>query len=220
MKDEALNRLIAGYREFHKTYVSKRYAAYRSWAAKAQEPRVMMIGCSDSRINPVTLTHAGLGEVFVVNNVANLVPPYKEGKDTHHSTSAALEYACQHLEVEHIIVLGHSGCGGIKALMEGTARTDSDVYSFIGPWVEIAHEAKKRVLDRYADCSAEEQCGHCEKESLLVSLENLETFPWVKSALDADLLQLHAWHFDVENGNIDAYSKKSRTFLPLLGSSE
>lgn len=216
MTKESLERLIEGYREFRKHYVSEQYAAYRAWASKQQEPRVMMIACSDSRINPVTITHAGLGEVFMVNNVANLVPPYKEGKDTHHSTSAALEFALTTLEVEHIIVLGHSRCGGIRALMEGTANTNPDIYSFIGPWMDIAQKAKERTLRKYGESSPEEQCGHCEKESLLVSLENLETFPWVKSALEASLLTLHVWHFNVESGDIECYSPKKETFLPLL----
>lgn len=218
MNYEPLDRLIAGYREFRREYVSKRYAAYRTWAAATQEPRVMMIACSDSRINPAILTHAGLGDVFVVNNVANLVPPYKEGKETHHSTSAALEFALTHLGVEHIIILGHSGCGGIKALMQGTARTNPDIYSFIGPWMDIARPAREYVLHHHATCSQEEKLTLCEKQSLLVSLENLRTFPWVRSALEAGLLALHVWHFDVGSGMIEQYDTRLERFHPLLES--
>lgn len=217
MNKESLEQLIEGYREFRKQYVGDQYAAYRIWAAKTQKPRIMMIACSDSRINPAIVTHAGLGEVFMVNNVANLVPPYKEGHNTHHSTSAALEFAINHLQVEHVIVLGHSKCGGIRALMQGTARTDSKDYSFIGPWVEIASVAKEQTLKKYPNCSIEEQCGHCEKESLLVSLKNLETFPWVKRALKADIIGIHAWYFDVESGTIEYYASQKQQFVPLLG---
>lgn len=220
MSKESLDRLIEGYREFRKDYIGANYAAYRSWAAKTQTPKIMMIACSDSRINPAIVTHAGLGDVFMVNNVANLVPPYKEGKDTHHSTSAALEFAVNHLKVEHVIVMGHSQCGGIKALMTGAAQVNSEIYSFIGPWVDISNRAKERTLQKYPGQSPEEQCRHCEKESLLVSLENLKTFPWVKNALDARLLALHAWHFDVETGDIDYYSENKEKFLPLLESEE
>ena len=220
MSKESLDRLIEGYREFRKDYIGANYAAYRSWAAKTQTPKIMMIACSDSRINPAIVTHAGLGDVFMVNNVANLVPPYKEGKDTHHSTSAALEFAVNHLKVEHVIVMGHSQCGGIKALMTGAAQVNSEIYSFIGPWVDISNRAKERTLQKYPGQSQEEQCRHCEKESLLVSLENLKTFPWVKNALDARLLALHAWHFDVETGDIDYYSENKEKFLPLLESEE
>lgn len=216
MNTESLNRLIEGYQSFRKDYVGANYAAYRSWAAKAQTPKIMMIACSDSRINPAIVTHAGLGEVFMVNNVANLVPPYREGKDTHHSTSAALEFAVNHLKVEHVIVMGHSGCGGIRALMTGTAQVSPETYSFIDPWVEIAHKAKERTLQKYSGHSPEEQCHHCEKESLLVSLENLMTFPWVKHAIEARLLGIHAWHFNVESGDIEYYAEEKKQFLPLL----
>lgn len=220
MTTESLNRLIEGYRDFRKDYVGANYAAYRSWAAKVQTPKIMMIACSDSRINPAIVTHAGLGEVFMVNNVANLVPPYKEGKDTHHSTSAALEFAVNHLKVEHVIVMGHSGCGGIRALMTGTAQVSPETYSFIGPWVDIAHKAKVRTLQKYSDHSPEEQCHHCEKESLLVSLENLKSFPWVKHAIERGLLSIHAWHFNVENGDIEYYADDKKHFFLLLENRE
>lgn len=211
---DALQTLIEGYRQFHKEYLDKQYAAYRAWAAEAQAPRVMMIACSDSRVNPAILTHAGLGDVFTVNNVANLVPPYKEGHNTHHSTSSALEYAVKYLKVEHIIVLGHSQCGGIRALMQGVPASDG--YSFIEPWVSIAETAKQRVMDHYPHLDADAQCSHCEKEALLVSLQNLESFPWLAKAKSANQLQCHAWHFDVESGTITRYDETEQQFVPLL----
>lgn len=216
MKNTAFENLIEGYRQFRQHYVTDQYAAYRLWASKTQTPRIMMISCSDSRVNPSIITHAGLGDVFMVNNVANLVPPYKEGKDTHHSTSSALEYALTQLGVEDIIILGHSGCGGIKALMSKTQNTDTDVYSFIEPWVQIAAKARQKVLDNYPDCTQNEQEALCEKEALLVSLENLETFPWVRSALKAGKLNLHAWYFEINSGDILEYNCSKNCFLPLL----
>lgn len=216
MSTAALQKLIDGYKQFREHYVSKQYGAYRAWAGQTQEPAIMMISCSDSRVNPAILTHAGLGEVFMVNNVANLVPPFKEGKDTHHSTSAALEYAITVLKIETVIVLGHSGCGGIKALVNGTHNPNPDIYSFIGPWVEIANRAKERVLSRHGDCSLEEQATFCEKEALLVSLENLETFPWVKTAMAEGKLSLHAWYFDILSGDVFQYEPEKEEFLPLL----
>lgn len=216
MNDESLHKLIEGYREFHKQYVDEQYAEYRLWAGREQKPKVMIIACSDSRVNPAILTHAGLGEIFTVNNVANLVPPYKEGKDTHHSTSAALEFAINHLRVENIIILGHSNCGGIKALMHGETYTKYGVYSFIKPWMDIAHEAKERVIDNYPDCSLGEKIAHCEKEALLVSLENLKTFPWVQSALNSKAINIHAWYFNVETGGLEQYSPKENIFIPLI----
>lgn len=222
MNDSAIETLIEGYRQFKEQYIGKQYGAYRVWAGKTQTPRIMMISCSDSRVNPAILTHAGLGELFMVNNVANLVPPYKEGKDTHHSTSSALEYAITVLEVEDIIILGHSGCGGIKALIASNNEEQQEIktsenapYSFIGPWVQIAAKAKESVLTKNKDLSLAEQQTLCEKEALLVSLENLETFPWVKAALSEDKLKIHAWHFDIESGDILYYNSKNSSFIPL-----
>jgi carbonic anhydrase len=214
MKNDALQQLIEGYHEFRKKYVGEDYTAYRTLASKTQIPRIMVIACSDSRINPAIITHAGLGEIFMVNNVANLVPVYKPRKNTYHSTSAALEYAIIHLEVEHIIILGHSYCGGIKALMEGTA--DNRSYSFIATWVEIANEAKELTIQKYPNCNSEEQCRHCEKESLLVSLKNLATFPWLKAALDAGKLAVHAWYFDIKTGELEHYIQEDKIFASLL----
>lgn len=219
--DDALKNLIEGYRQFRTHYVSEQYGAYRVWAGKTQTPEIMMISCSDSRVNPAILTHAGLGEVFMVNNVANLVPPYKEGKDTHHSTSSAVEYAVTVLNVRDIIILGHSGCGGIGALMSGAdlsggADRAEGAYSFIGPWVEIALKAKQRVLENYADCLPGEQNRHCEKEALLVSLENLKSFPWVSSAMERGRLNLYAWYFEIESGDLFQFNPDTNIFEPLL----
>lgn len=216
MKNEAFNNLVEGYRHFRNNYLSEQYVAYRLWATKSQKPRIMMIACSDSRVNPVILTHAGLGDVFMVNNVANLIPPYKEGKDTHHSTSSALEFALTELEVEEIIILGHSECGGIKALMNDTKKTAPGAYSFIAPWVQIAAKAKEKVRSKYPECSHAEQTVHCEKAALLVSLENLETFPWVKSALENGKHRTHAWYFDIGSGDIFEYNVDQDCFFPLL----
>lgn len=216
MSEDALQSLIEGYRQFREQYVGKQYGAYRVWASKAQQPRVMMISCSDSRVNPAILTHAGLGEVFMVNNVANLVPPYKEGKDTHHSTSSALEYALTELHVEDIIILGHSGCGGIKALMQGRAASATGAYSFIGPWVEIAAKAKEKILNDYPDSSEAEQECYCEKEALLISMENLKTFPWVKAAIAEEALNIHAWYFDIQSGDLFRHDGDGSNFVPLL----
>ncbi len=216
MKENTLQSLIDGYREFRKEYVGKHYAEYRAWASKTQHPRTMIIGCSDSRINPAIITHAGLGELFTVNNVANLVPPYKEGKNTHHSTSAALEFALLHLKVEHVIILGHSGCGGIKALMDDSTNNANENYSFIVPWVQIAAEAKQQVKKKFPQHTKEEQTTCCEKEALLISLKNLETFPWIKEALDNKTLTTHAWYFDLNKGELEQYDAHEDTFSPLL----
>lgn len=209
--------LINGYREFRNEYLGKPFDAYRKWAAKQQSPKVMIIACSDSRINPAILTHAGLGDIFMVNNVANIVPPYKEGKNTHHSTSSAIEYAINNIKVEHIIILGHSGCGGINALFNGTGNStkESNEYSFIEPWINIVSEAKESVLQEMADSSSEEQLCACEKRSILISLKNLETFPFVQRAIKDSNLKLHAWYFDIGEAILHEYSEKTKEFETL-----
>ncbi len=216
MFPSSYQKLIEGYRQFRVEYLDKQYGAYRSWASKQQIPRVMMIACSDSRVNPAILTHAGLGDIFMVNNVANIVPPYKAARDTHHSTSAALEYAVHHLKIEHIIILGHSGCGGIKALMQGTVAPNDGSYSFIGPWVEIAAAAKEKVLQTYPDLAPEELESYCERQALICSLKNLTTFPWISDALTDGTLSIHAWYFNIDNGEVIQFDEASGDFIPLV----
>ena len=207
--------LINGYREFRHEYLGKPFNAYRKWAAKGQSPKIMIIACSDSRINPAILTHAGLGDIFMVNNVANIVPPYKEGKNTHHSTSSAIEYAVNHMEVSHIIIMGHSGCGGIQALLNGTKK-EEDEYSFIEPWMNIVTAAKESVLQEMGNSSPEEQSCACEKKSILISLKNLESFPFVKRALNNQKLTLHAWYFDIAEAALYEHSNSSKEFEVIV----
>ena len=216
MKKNSLDKLIEGYREFYKSYVDEANSEYLTKASKSQNPKVMMIACSDSRITPSILTNSALGEVFMVRNVANIVPPYKIENSSHHSTSSALEFAVNHLSVEHIIILGHSGCGGIKALMEGSDLAQPGVYSFIKSWVEIASDAKDYVLKNHDNLSKQKQLELCEKISLRNSLDNLKTFPWIKNAVENGSLNIHAWHFDIESGVITQYLDNEKVFAPLV----
>lgn len=213
---KTLAKLIEGYREFRKDYLSPHNQEQRERITTAQNPKVMVIACSDARVNPALLTRAGLGDIFTVKNVANLVPPYREGHDTHHSTSAAIEFAVLHLGVEHIIVLGHSGCGGIRALMEGNANKRPDAYSFIEPWMGIAAAAKAKVKAQHQHAPIEAQAHACEKEALLVSLANLQTFPWVKEGMRAGTLEIHAWYFDIASGNILVHEPEEDGFHLML----
>lgn len=168
--------------------------------ANGQSPKALVIACSDSRVDPAILLGAKPGELFVVRNVANLVPPY-DNDSKHHATSSALEFAVTSLGVKDIIVLGHSHCGGINALM---ARKEGDQKrGFITDWMDIAKPAKEKVLSLYPNLSSMEKDQHCEKESLLISLDNLKTFPWIQTQLEKDELNLHAWYFNMNTGNIE-----------------
>lgn len=212
---KSLEDLISGYKKFHKNYITENSAEYRASAAKEQNPKIMVICCSDSRVNPTVLTSAKPGDIFTVHNIANLVPPYECDSDTYHGVSASLEFAVCHLKVDDIIILGHSNCGGIRALMEGVEIKHKENYSFIGPWMRIAKRAKNSVMEKFSGGSFEEQTHHCEKESILISLSNLDSFPWVKRAKERGELETHGWYFNIESGNIEHYDFESKKFKLL-----
>ncbi len=215
MSDESFEYLVQGYRRFYHKYLGDHYEEYRQEATVRQAPKVMMIACSDSRVSPSIVTHSKLGEVFIVCNVANIVPPYRPDKGTHHSTSSALEFAVGTLDVEHIIVMGHSGCGGIRALLDGAPVALDGEYSFIKPWVEIIAEAKTKVCHLHKD----EQYQACEQEALKISMENLRTFPWIEKRITEKTLAIHGWHFDIASGVMTAYDKTKDQFVTLLDNS-
>ena len=138
-----MERLMHGYKRFMERYWAENRAVFQALAAKGQSPRAMVIACCDSRVSPEVIFDTEPGEIFVVRNVANLVPPYAPDSDNH-GTSAALEFAVRNLKVDHIIVMGHSQCGGIRALVEDNLSDDDD---FIGPWMKIATVARQRSLE-------------------------------------------------------------------------
>ncbi len=212
---DAYKQLVEGYKHFRDRYTSGEFDAYRKESSDKQAPAVLVVGCCDSRVNPAVLTEAGLGEIFVVRNVANIVPPYLEGPLTHHSTSAAIEYGVNVLKVEHIIILGHSNCGGIRALMTGAPEPEEGGYSFLANWIEIVAEARNTVKTLMEGAPLEKQVCACEKEALLISLDNLKGFPFVKKAMDEGRLLIHGWHFDITSGEILAWEPNGGPFVPL-----
>lgn len=208
-----IQRLIEGYKHFFDEYFTGDNTTYRELAERGQFPKALIIACSDSRADPSIITRAAPGDIFVIRNVANLVPPYQLDS-AYHGTSAALEFAVNHLKVEHIIVLGHSRCAGIRALLDGQ-EGEEDNGSFIKPWVKIADAARKKVLAQNADKSRDEQAYCCEEEAIKISLKNLLTFPWIKEKVDGNTLAMHGWHFDVATGSLCAYDEKTNLFEPF-----
>jgi carbonic anhydrase len=208
---QEIARFIAGFKRFKQQYFGQekdRFALLRH----EQNPKVLLIGCSDSRVDPAILTGCAPGELFVVRNVANLVPPC-EHDGQFHGVSAALEYAVCHLEVEHIIVLGHSGCGGINALMHGIPNGRPG--DFIGRWVQIAKKGRERVLMELSGKEPEKQSRACEQAAILISLENLLTFPWIRERVDSGSLLLHGWYFDICTGQLYSYDPDGAAFEPI-----
>ncbi len=205
------NELITGYQAFYQQYINdKDY--YDSLADNGQEPKALVIACCDSRVDPTILTQSKPGDLFMVRNVANLVPPF-EADPRHHGTSAALEFAVLGLGVSDIIVLGHRYCGGIRALIEQKPHESEDC--FINAWMDIAEPAKKQVLKEYPNASSEEHAHHCEKASLQISLQNLLTFPWIKKRVEKQQLRLHGWYFDLATGKLEQYDSATSEFKPL-----
>jgi len=161
---------------------------------------MMMITCADSRVCPTMLHGLEAGEAFIVRNVANLVPPCELSGD-HHGTSAAIEYAATVLNVENIIVMGHSSCGGIKALMS----RDDFTGDFIGSWVHIGMPAKQKTLSLLGHKSFLEQCSFCEQEAVNLSLANLLTFPFIRERLESGRLHIYGMHYDFVKGELTSW---------------
>lgn len=208
MKDIA--KFIAGFERFHDKYFGHDRELFDRLRHE-QRPRAMVIACCDSRADPAILTDAEPGEMFVVRNVANLVPPYEPG-GSFASVPAALEFAVLSLEVEHVIVLGHAQCGGIRALMSDAGPGGE----FISKWVSIAQRARERVLAELPDKPPALQEQACEQAAILVSLENLMTYPWIARRVEAGSLHLHGWYFDIGQGELLGYSPLDAAFGPLV----
>jgi len=212
---EAIRKLIHGFRAFQATYFAGDRTLFNA-LCYGQHPKILVIACSDSRVDPALLTNCDPGDLFVIRNVANLVPPY-EPDTRHHGVSAALEYAVRSLAVEHIVVLGHSNCGGIRTLMEQNVPTEPG--EFLGSWLALAQPAKQEVLRRLANEPFQVQVQACEEAALLLSLDNLCTFPWVKSGVESGRLALHGWYFNLENGQLFRYDPERGQFTALDASS-
>ena len=207
--------LVAGYEAFLQGRLPREQDRFRQLAEKGQKPSVMLIGCCDSRVSPEVIFDASPGEIFVVRNVANLVPPYNPNDDFH-GTSAALEFGVMGLRVEHVVVMGHGQCGGIKAF----AENELDPYirplspgDFIGRWMKIIQPAADKVgpptepLLAYTD-----KLG---KAAVLQSMENLRSFPCVKTLEERGRLHLHGAWFSVMDGMLSVYDAARNDFLPV-----
>jgi carbonic anhydrase len=206
--------LIDGYKKFKARNYSSSDSSFQELVKKGQRPKVLMIACSDSRVDPAIVMDCEPGDLFVVRNVANLIPPY-ENDSGYHGTSAALEFGVCHLGIRHIVVLGHTQCGGIKALVEGSGSVSKNI-GFISKWMEIARPAYDLVAEKYSTESLEEKAHLCGHYSLINSFKNLHTFPWIKERVEAGQLFLHAWCFDLATGVIQALEPKDGTFKELV----
>lgn len=184
-------------------------SAYNQTVTEGQTPKIMIVSCSDSMVDPAVLMNAGAGELFIHRNIAGLVPPYQaEERDKYHGTSAVIEYGVTGLNIEHLIVLGHGNCGGIKSMVQDHVHVGHD--SFVAAWMRIAKPVFNKLADLPDGCSLTEKQHICEKEAIILSLNNLMTFPWVKERVEKGLLTIHGWHFD--RGAFSTYDLKTGVF--------
>ncbi|RWR28599.1 carbonic anhydrase [Sinirhodobacter populi] len=202
--------LVNRFHGWKATAYAENKAWYRRLAEEGQRPRSMVISCCDSRVHVTSIFGADSGEFFIHRNIANLVPPYNPDGD-HHGTSAAVEYAVSSLKVAHLIVLGHSQCGGVAgchAMCTGHAPELEEKTSFVGAWLDLLRPGFERVKEQ----PEEKQVNALEHEAVVVSLENLITFPFVKAALDSDNMTLHGlWH-DIGSGALEQYNPARGAF--------
>jgi len=204
------DELVDGYRRFRAEQWPARRAHFEQLADRGQSPRTMVVACSDSRVDPTMIFDATPGDLFILRNVANLVPPYQPDA-AFHATSAALEFAVRVLEVERVIVLGHAMCGGIDALMTGAP---SEAPDFLVPWMRIAEPARARVLARAEMGATDDLLTACEREVVKLSLEHLLTFPWIAERVNDGRLQLVGMTFDIRSGVLDAL-RPDGSFAPV-----
>jgi carbonic anhydrase len=223
--EQSLAKMMQGYQEFREKYVLGDQAIMQYLSFYGQQPKVMVVACCDSRVDPALILQCDPGDLFVVRNVANIVPPY-EVDDAHHGTSAALEFGIRFLHVKHLILLGHSQCGGIQALIEchrkKSTETSENTESseknentknkndFINNWVSIIDEDHN---EKDSFCS--ENVDDYAKLAIKKSYHNCLTFPWIREKIEKRELALHLWYFDIKTGRIFNYVKESSDFQPL-----
>lgn len=202
--------LVQRFHGWRATAYQENKAWYKRLAESGQHPRAMVISCCDSRVHVTSIFGADEGEFFIHRNIANLVPPYNPDGERH-GTSAAVEYAVTSLGVAHIVVLGHSNCGGVRGchdMCSGLAPELEEKTSFVGRWMDILRPGFARVQNLPAD----QRLRSLEKEAVLVSLENLLTFPFVKAAVDDDRLTLHGLWTDTGEGGLEQFDPQKQAF--------
>lgn len=205
-------QLIQGFRRFRERHFTRDDLLYRQLVEQGQTPKILVVACCDARVDPAIVLDCAPGDLFVIRNVANLVPP-SESRSGHHGTSAALEFGVRNLGVRHIIVLGHAHCGGIHALIETGGSGDPD--SYISDWMRLVESARAGVEQDMPEASKEVRLRNCEQRAILVSLNNLMTFPWVRERVAKGVLILHGWYFDIERGQLLGHDATTGEFVPL-----
>ncbi len=207
------DHLTDRFRRFKYRHFAPNQDHYEKLATEGQSPDVMIVSCCDSRVDPETLFSAMPGELFVVRNVANLVPPF-ETQGKYHGVSAALEFAALNLRVKHIVVIGHSGCGGVRACIDHGSLRQTQA-QFIVNWVSMLDEARDRVFACHPGEDPAKLRPELEREGIKTSLANLRTFPCIQVLEGRGSIMLHGAYFDIASGTLEVLDRETGKFVPL-----
>ncbi|HZQ00237.1 MAG TPA: carbonic anhydrase [Reyranella sp.] len=213
----ALERLLKGFRDFRLGYYREHLDLFEKLATEGQSPKILIIGCADARVDPGILTQTQPGDIFTVRNIGAIVPPAQIPPDTRqHGTSAAIEFAVRGLEVEHIVILGHALCGGIAALVDGDKSAFAD-YDYLSTWTAVAQDVRELALREMAGRPRTEIVRAVEQASVVNSVLNLMGFPWIAERVAAGKLVLHAWWFNLTEGQLYAFNPSTSRFDAVTG---
>jgi carbonic anhydrase len=206
----SLTGIIQGLGDFHSNYFSAHRELFEQ-LSHGQHPEVLFITCSDSRIDPCLITQAQPGKLFVVRNIGNVIPTYGSA---HYSEGAAIEYAVHTLGIKDIIICGHTHCGAMKGLLQlGSLAAEMPL---VYDWLRHNAESTRRlVLENYQGCDSEKLLKIAIEQNVLTQIENLETYPIIRSRMHGGKISLHAWLYEIESGAVFAYDASSGQFAPL-----
>lgn len=210
--------LIDGFQHFRKDFFGEDKSFFDGLVTDGQKPKTMVIACADSRADPAILFNTRPGDLFMVRNVANLIPPYAPDEGQH-GVSAAIEYGVRDLKVQHLVILGHAFCGGIQALCahhrsahENGGNANAPGREFLNSWIDIASPAMQSIdLDNWQDSFQHD----AERAAIRNSVANLHSFPWIVEAIKAGKLEIHGWWFDMENGALWGLDQEKDEFVCL-----
>ncbi len=213
----ALEGLLKGFADFRLGYYREHLDLFDKLAAEGQSPKILIVGCADARVDPGILTQTKPGDIFTVRNIGAMVPPAQIPPDhRQHGTSAAIEYAVRGLGVEHVVILGHALCGGIAALVDGKDGAFAD-YDYLSTWTAVAQEVRDRALRELDGKPREQVVRVVEQAAVVNSVVNLMGFPWLAERVAAGKLVLHAWWFNLTEGQLYAFNPQTAAFDPVLG---
>lgn len=208
-----IEALIAGFKSFNEEYTRDADGKYRDLAAYGPHSKILMIACCDSRVDPAIITNSKAGDLMVIRNMANLVPPYDAGS-AFQETQGAIEFAVCYLHIKNIIVMGHSRCAGIRSLLT-RLLDDTDAVRPLDKWTAVAEPAARAVLDRMPDADLDDQTCACSRSALACSLQNLKTYPSIEERVAQGHLELHAWYFNLADGDLQRYDPARDKFTSL-----